>query len=122
MIDENGAKLHPAEQAPSEAYGEALLYDLTKFLTTLGILALGGVLTLSEGVDLADIKIGNIAMVAIALGLASAIGAITATSIAIARYKGEAMPANLDRWVFAGIGLLSMGVGMFVYMWMDKLN
>ncbi|HEY8592091.1 MAG TPA: hypothetical protein VIL42_04405 [Sphingomicrobium sp.] len=122
MIEQSDETLYPAEQAAPAQYGEALLYDLSKFLTTLGILALGGVLTLSEGVNLADVKLGNIVMVTVALGTSAAIGALTATIIAIARYKGEPLPRSLDRWLLAGVGLLSMGVGMFAYMWMDKLN
>ena len=121
MIDDD-SRADPKGLASDDRYGEALVYDLAKFLTTLSLLALGGVLTITEAIDHADIKVANIVVVTIALAGATAISAITATSIAYARSSGQPNPRNLHRYISATMGLLSVGLGMFVYMWIDKLN
>ena len=119
MIEDD--KVERGEQPP-EQYGESLIYDFAKFLTTLAILALGGVLTIAETADRADIKTFNIVMISVALAAAAAIAAITASVIAIGRFTGEELPPRLERWILAAVALLGMGLGMFVYMWIDKLN
>ena len=119
MIEDD--KVQHGEQPP-EQYGESLIYDFAKFLTTLSILALGGVLTIAETADTADVKTFNIVMVSLALAAAAAVAAITASVIAIARFTGEALPPRLERWISAAVALLGMGLGMFIYMWIDKLN
>ncbi len=34
----------------------------------------------------------------------------------------QALPRNLHRYTLAAMGLLGMGMGSFLYMWMDTLN
>jgi hypothetical protein len=121
MIEDEKADL--VELRPDDhRYSESLTYDLAKFLTTLSLLALGGVLTITETADRTDIKVANIVLVAIALAGATAISAITATSIAYARSSSQPIPRNLHRYISTTMGLLSVGLGMFLYMWIDKLN
>lgn len=106
----------------SDRYGESLLYDFAKFLTTLSILALGGVLTLTQTVDRTDIKTFNIAASIIAISLAGTLAVTTANSIAHARSSGQPVPRTLNRYIVAAMALLGMGMGMFLFMWMDTLN
>lgn len=119
MIEEE-PRLEPKPDA--ERYGESLLYDFAKFLTTLSILALGGVLTLTQTVDRSDIKTFNIVTAIVAIALAGTLAVTTANSIAYARASGQALPRNLHRYTVAAMALLGMGMGVFLFMWMDTLN
>lgn len=119
MIEEE-TRLEP--KPDSDRYGESLLYDFAKYLTTLAILALGGVLTLTQTVDRTDIKTFNIVASIIAISLAGTLAVTTANSIAHARASGQPVPRYLHRYIAAAMALLGMGMGMFLYMWMDTLN
>ena len=119
MIEEE-TRLEP--KPDSERYGESLLYDFAKFLTTLSILALGGVLTLTQTVDRSDIKTANIVMAIVAIALAGTLAVTTANSIAYARASAQDLPRHLHRYILAAMALLGMGMGMFLFMWMDTLN
>jgi len=121
MIDDD-KKMVPAEHGDEARYGEALVYDLAKFLTTMSLLAIGGVLTIIETADRSDIKTGNIIMITVALAAATVVAASTAVSIAYARSSGQPVPSNLHRYITATMALLSIGLGMFLFMWIDKLN
>ena len=48
MIEETESHIEPGHLMPERHYGETLIYDLAKFLTTLALLATGGVLTLTQ--------------------------------------------------------------------------
>ncbi|HYI38949.1 MAG TPA: hypothetical protein VE053_01370 [Allosphingosinicella sp.] len=121
MIDDED-RVRPGPGGDSAAYGESLLYDFSKFLTTLAILALGGVLTLTQTADRSDIKTTNIIIAVVAIALAGTLALTTANSIAYARASAQALPRNLHRYMLAAMGLLGTGVGSFLYMWMDTLN
>ncbi len=106
----------------ADRYGESLLYDFAKYLTTLAILALGGVLTLTQTVDRTDIKTFNIVASIIAISLAGTLAVTTANSIAHARSSGQPVPRYLHRYIAAAMALLGLGMGMFLFMWMDTLS
>ena len=120
MTDEEKPLL-PGE-ADGPHYGEALLYDLGKFMTTLSLFAIGGVLTIADTSDRADVKTGNLIMITVALALAAALSASTAGSIAYSRYTGKPMPQYLHLYTKSAFVLLGVGLGMFISMWIDKLN
>ena len=48
MTEEIESRVDPRDHAPAQHYGETLLYDLAKFLTTLSLLAIGGILSLTQ--------------------------------------------------------------------------
>lgn len=121
MIDEE-PRVEPSHRPDADSYGESLLYDFSKFLTTLSILALGGVLTLTQTADRSDIKTFNIVLAISAIALAGTLAVTTANSIAYARASGQALPRNLHRYILAAMALLGMGMGIFLFMWMDTLN
>ena len=120
MTGDDDRPIGPNDEDPR--YGEGLLYDLAKFLTTLSLLALGGVLTIADTADTNDIPLFNIAMITIALSLAAVLSVATASSIAIGRWSGVENKSNFSRFVQATIALLGVGLGMFFFMWIDKLN
>jgi formylmethanofuran:tetrahydromethanopterin formyltransferase len=61
-------------------------------------------------------------MITAALAGAATIAASTATAIAHSRYTGKPIKAGLERYVTATMALLGMGLGMFIFMSIDKLN
>ena len=119
MMEEE-TRLEPKPDA--DRYGESLLYDFAKFLTTLSILALGGVLTLTQTADRSDIKTFNIVMAIGAIAVAGTLAVTTANSIAYARASAQDLPRNLHRYIVAAMALLGTGMGIFLFMWMDTLN
>ena len=121
MIEDDGKIDINRPEEDADRYGEGLLYDLGKFLTTLSLLAIGGVLTVVENADRADIKTFNIIMITLALAAAALLAATTSVTIAYSRAAGRAVPANLSKRITATIVLLSLGLGMFIAMWIDKL-
>ena len=121
MNDEEKPLL-PGEISDGPHYGEALLYDLGKFLSTLSLFAIGGGLTIAHGADRTDIKTGNLIIITVALAFAAALAASTTGSIAYGRYTGKPLPKNLHLYAKGAFVLLGVGLGMFISMWIDKLN
>ena len=120
MIDQDERLVR--QSAEDDRYRESLLYDLAKFLTTLSLLAIGGVLTIADAADPADIKRGNIIMITLALSSAAVIAASTASTIAVDRWAAKPIRPNMHLYIIATVALLGMGLGMFIFMWFDKLN
>jgi hypothetical protein len=57
-----------------------------------------------------------------AIALAGTLAVTTANSIAYARASAQDLPRNLHRYIVAAMALLGMGMGVFLFMWMDTLN
>ena len=110
----------PAE-APDTRYGETLLFDFAKFLTTLSLVALGGVLSLSAGAGHGTVRF-NLASTAIAIALAGALALVTADGIVRARVAGLTPRRWLRYPVQAAMVLLGFGAGGFVVMYLDSLK
>ena len=121
MIDED-SKVDLSEHAGLERYGETLLYDFAKFLTTLSLLVLGGMLTLSSAARAGDLKLFNIVFVSVAVALAGACAFSTANSLVDARSKGREPSPHLPTVMKVATGLIGVGVGGFLMMWLDTLN
>ena len=121
-MSEEESRVEPRAIAPVEQYGEALLYDFSKFLTTLSLLALGGVLTLTESADQTDIKPFSIAMVLVLITLSGVLSVTAANNLVLARSGGEEPHKNLRRQVRIAMASLAVGTGVFLAMWWDKLN
>ena len=121
MIEDDGKVDLVRPEGDAERYGEGLLYDLGKFLTTLSLLAIGGVLTIAESSRL-SIKPVAIGMIAVILASAAVLAASTSSTIAYARYTGKPVKSNLPRMMQATMALLGMGLGSFMYIWIAKLN
>ena len=120
MIDDE-SKADPHD-APDARYGETMLYDLGKFLTSLSLLAIGGVLTIADSSHGAPIKPVTLIMVTCVLFAAVTLSASTASSIAVYRYQGREPRGNLHYYLLATVGLLGMGLGMFTFMWVHKIT
>lgn len=121
MSDEDSQIADVREVAPDKRYGEALYYDLGKYLTTVSLLALGGVLSLMqtdafEGVD----RSGIVTVVALIV-LGGAFALYASSGIAKARYLGRE-PGRAVRWHIriAEVGI-SLGLGAFLALFLDLL-
>jgi hypothetical protein len=115
MIDnEQAHDLQTGEQA-------AVLYDWFKYLTSLSLLTLGGVLSLSQSDAVADIKKAMLVLVLVLLSLAG-----------MASFSGAAMVVDsstkatpLSRWIkvtgtIAAMSL-SMGIGAFLFIFVKVI-
>ena len=120
-MTDDGALADPKTEAPGERYAESLLYDFAKFLTTLSLLALGGVLTLTQAVDRADIKLFNIVLVLGSIALAGVLAMSTANALVDARSAGREPHPALRTMIKAAMALLGVGTGGFLMIWLDTL-
>ena len=109
----------PAEQA---RYGESLLYDYAKFTTTLSLIALGGVLTLTQASDEGELKPFNLALVIGAIASAGVLALTTANSVVDARANGRAPSPRLAYQIKASMALMGIGVGAFLHLWWGSLR
>ena len=103
-------------------YGETLLYDFSKFLTTMSLLALGGVLTVIQTSDRSDIKLFNIIFVMGAIAFAGILSILTANALVDARAAGKEPEPYLRKMMKAARGLLGVGTGGFLMIWLDTLT
>ena len=102
--------------------GELLLYDFFKHLTTLALLTLGGVLTVSQIVDRADVKPWLLTAVLVTVSLGGIASFSGASEIVRARYTRTPPHKSLNLYRIAAPALLALGVGMFLSMFMDSLD
>ena len=101
--------------------GELLLYDYFKHLTTLALLALGGILTLSEIADREDVKPWLLAAVLITISLGGIAAFGGAGEIVRGRHTGTARHKSVGFYRRAAPILLAIGVGMFLSMFVDSI-
>ncbi len=121
-MNEESEIVDPKAAASRDRYGETLLYDFAKFLTTMSLLALGGVLTLVQTADTSDVKLFNIIFVLSAIALAGILSISTASSLVDARAAGKEPLPQLKTVVKVAMALLGIGTGGFLMMWLDALT
>ena len=120
MIGDQESQL-PVEQASGQD-AELLLYDFFKYLVSLSLLTLGGVLTVSQIADPEDVKRGMLLAVLVTVA-ASGISAFSgASELVRARYTGTPPRAGLNFHRIVAPALLALGVGMFLAMFIDTLD
>jgi hypothetical protein len=120
MIDDE-SQVDPRSVADTDHFDEALLYDFAKFLTTLALLALGGVLTLTQTAEAQLLKKPVVGFVLGAIALAG----VTAVGAAATIAQGEGVkrkprftPLTQVRIATAFLGL---GAGGFLMLWWKTL-
>lgn len=107
------------EAVAAGAEGTALLYDYFKHLTSLCVLSLGGVLALIPNAK--GLKPGLIFAVLAVLGLAALISFAGTSEIVRARFLKSPLQKTVNSCRVAAPVLLSIGVGMFVYLFARTL-
>jgi hypothetical protein len=106
MIEEDESKVKPVAGSPN--YGETLLYDYSKYLTTMSLLALGGVLSLSQSDSLREVKPFNLGL---AIG-ALVIGGISAFSVSFEIVTSRAKGEKPSRWARSAMSIALAGIGL----------
>ncbi len=96
------------------ADGDALLYDYLKHITSLCLLALGGVLALAEKVQGKSTR--SVVVAASVIALAAFCSFIATGMIVEAQRSGRPPKGNINVYRHASPILLSVGVGMFLYL------
>lgn len=101
--------------------GAALHYDFAKFLTTLSLVALGGVLGLTEKLDASLAKPAIVGFVAGSIGLAGVAALSAAANIAgvAAGKRTRSISPRINLMV--AMLLLGIGAGGFVTIWLKSL-
>ena len=99
---------------------ETLLYDYFKHLTSLCIVSLGGVLALVPNSK--DLSRAAIIAVLAVLGGAALLSFTGAGEIVRARYRRQPLGKGVNLCRIAAPVLLSVGVGMFIYLFSRTLH
>ena len=119
---DDDTKVHPRDHAQSDRYGETMLYDFAKFITTLSLLLLGGMLTLSAAARQGDLKLFNLIFVTVAIAVAGMTAFITANALVDARASGRDPSPHLPKLMKFATGVIGVGLGGFLMMWLDSLS
>ncbi len=111
------------ESAPEVHSGEAaaVLYDWFKHLTSLSLLTLGGVLSLSQSASAGEIKKSLLIIVLVFLISSGVLAFSGAGAVVGSRSTGTALPAYIHKLSGAAAMALSMGIGAFVYVFVQVL-
>lgn len=122
MIEENESHIEPRHLVPGSHYGETLIYDLAKFLTTLALLATGGVLTLTQTAPKGVYPPIGLLLSLGAISFAGVLAFAVASSLAEVRWRGREPSRRLSLLIQASTSLLGLGTGGFVWMWWNTLT
>jgi hypothetical protein len=122
MIEETESHIEPRHVAPEKHYGETMLYDLAKFLTTLALLATGGVLTLTQTAPKGVYPPIFLLLALSAIAAAGVLAFAVAFSLADIRWSGREPSRRLSLLLQAATSLLGLGTGGFVWMWWNTLT
>ena len=102
------------EDPPVGGDGDAMLYDYLKHLTSLCLFSLAGVAALAGKVTGRSATSVTIALVVIGL---AAFSSFYATGLIVeARFSGKPIKGNINIFRHAAPLLLSIGIGMFLYL------
>jgi hypothetical protein len=118
---EDESSVDPKNQASDEHFDEAILYDFAKFLTTLALLMLGGVLTVTQTADKSVAKPPVIALVVGFIALAGVCAISGAGKLANVHLSIRADRFTPRHYLFASIAFLGMGAGGFLMLWWKTL-
>lgn len=100
---------------------DVLLYDYSKYLLTLALLVLGGVLSLTQGAAAEAIPRKPLIVVVVLLAVSGVSSLSAANEVVRARTEGRAVRARSRYFSQAAMGTLGMGVGAFLSVWVKAL-
>lgn len=121
MSDDIEDNVGPATQLAPETDPEILLYDYSKYLLTLAMLILGGVLTISQGGDPASRPPGLVLLIVIIPIAASAFASLSCLAT-IVQSRITGVPKGGARMLNQiAMGLMGAGVAAFLMSWIDRL-
>lgn len=115
MIDDDGVATEFDDQRLSA------LYDWFKYLTSLSLLTLGGVLSLVQGADGAPIKKSVLFVVLAFVVVSGMLSFTSAAQVVASRTRGTPLPSLRRAQTIIGFSL-SGAVGAFVYIFVSTLK
>ena len=104
-----------------EADAEVLLYDYSKYLLTLALLVIGGVLSLTQGAGGEAIPRKPLVVVIVLLAVSGVSSLSAANEVVRARTDGRPVRGRSRYFSQAAMGTLGMGVGAFLSVWVEML-
>jgi hypothetical protein len=115
MIDE--------DEVPKAARrdGELLVYDFFKYLTSLVLLILGGMLIVMKDFDPVDVKPQGVIVAIIVISSAGVLAFSGAAEIVRARSTDTPPKPSLKFLRAAAPAMLALGLGLFLSMFIDSL-
>ena len=120
MIDEEEGPKRPEPAGGRD--GDLLLYDFFKHLTSLALLTLGGVLVVIQKADPKDVKPAMVIIDIAVISLSGILAFSGSSEIARARFTGQPASRSLEFLRKAAPITLTVGVGMFLAMFVDSLS
>ena len=107
---------------PPGGDADSMLYDWFKHLTSLSLITLGGVLSLSQVAEAKDIKPATLGVVLLLVSIAGVMAFSAADQIVQSRIKGLPLPTQVKWMHRATPGVLGMGLGAFIYVFVRAIN
>ena len=101
---------------------DLLLYDYSKYLLTLALLVLGGVLSLTQGAGGAKLDERLIIIVVVFLAVSGGASLSCANEIVRVRTGRRKRTRLLEVYNQAAMGFLGGGVGAFLFVWVGALT
>ena len=101
---------------------DMVLYDFFKYMTSLVLLTLGGLLIVMKDFDPKDVKPGAVLLDIVLISAAGVAAFSGCSEIARARYLGVPTKRSLQIMRVAAPYLLAAGIGMFLAMFVDSLT
>ena len=121
MIDEESRL--PVETKPgTELYGEGLLYDFSKFVTTLSLIALGGVLTLTQAADVDHLATWKLVLIIGSISIGGILALTTANGVVDARAADKPPSRRLSFQLKTAMLSIALGLGAFLETWLQILR
>ena len=118
---EDESSVDPKVVANHSQFDEAIQYDFAKFLTTLCLLVLGGVLTVTQTADKAIAKPPVVAMVMAFITFAGICSISAAGKIAKVNVGKDYSAFTPRRYLMAAVAFLGAGAGGFLTLWWKTL-
>ncbi|USU04659.1 hypothetical protein NF699_16715 [Sphingomonadaceae bacterium OTU29LAMAA1] len=108
------------DDAQAGTSGDAMLYDYLKHLTSLCLFSLAGVAALADKVH--GRSAVSVVMALVVIGVA-AFSSFFATGLIVeARFSGKPLTGKINLYRHASPLLLSVGLGMFLYLYVKSLT
>jgi hypothetical protein len=121
-VTDDESSVDPRAHANPDTYGETLLYDFSKFLTTLSLLILGAVLTLLKESARGQIKPVIVGLIIGSVSVAAILSISAASNLALSRWTAGTPSRFLQHYLKGSYFLLSFGTGVFIFIWWKTLR
>ena len=122
MIEDIDTSAGRPDHVHAGRYGESLHYDLAKFLTTLSLITVGGILSLTEAAAEGVYRPSWLLLVLASVALGGVLSFGVAFSLADARSANREPSRWLPLALQGATTLFGLGTGGFVWMWWSALT